>query len=169
MTRLMHSCDVLIAPNHAEEGFGLPAAEAMASGIPVVMTSIPSYLSFDDVHDYALFAPEENAVELGEKLIEVLRDYELRERLRARGREVAEQWRAERVAERLEKALLPSRGEEEARTFSLESEGRHPERKRGEGSQTSSEFELLRRLRGSGCGALSVSHLPTSRRLAHAL
>ena len=34
MTRLMHSCDVLIAPNHAEEGFGLPAAEAMASGIP---------------------------------------------------------------------------------------------------------------------------------------
>jgi hypothetical protein len=105
MTRLMHSCDVLIAPNHAEEGFGLPAAEAMASGIPVVMTSIPSYLSFDDVRDYALFAPQENAVELGEKLIELLSDEDLRERLRARGREVAEQWRGECVAERLEKAL----------------------------------------------------------------
>lgn len=105
MTRLMHSCDVLIAPNHAEEGFGLPAAEAMASGIPVVMTSIPSYLSFDDVHDYALFAPQENAVELGEKLIELLSDSDLRERLRVRGREVAEQWRASCVAERLEKAL----------------------------------------------------------------
>jgi len=105
MTRLMHSCDVLVAPNHAEEGFGLPAAEAMASGIPVVMTSIPSYLSFDDVHDYALFAPQENAVELGEKLIEVLSDADLRDRLRARGREVAEQWRASKVAERMEKAL----------------------------------------------------------------
>ncbi|HET8796692.1 MAG TPA: glycosyltransferase, partial [Thermoanaerobaculia bacterium] len=45
MTRLMHSCDILIGPNHAEEGFGLPAAEAMASGIPCVLTSIPSYLS----------------------------------------------------------------------------------------------------------------------------
>jgi hypothetical protein len=105
MTRLMHSCDVLIAPNHAEEGFGLPAAEAMASGIPVVMTSIPSYLSFDDVHDYALFAPQENAVELGEKLIELLSDVDLRDRLRVRGREVAEQWRASTVAERMETAL----------------------------------------------------------------
>src|SRR6202011_6174539 len=100
MTRLMHSCDVLIAPNHREEGFGLPAAEALAAGIPVVMTSIPSYLSFDDVHDYALFAPQENAVELGEKLIELAGDPELRERLRKRGREVAEQWRAPLVAAR---------------------------------------------------------------------
>jgi hypothetical protein len=105
MTRLMHSCDVLIAPNHREEGFGLPAAEAMASGIPVVMTAIPSYESFDDKRDYALFAPQENAVELGEKLIELLGDFDLRERLRIRGREVAEQWRGARVAERIEEAL----------------------------------------------------------------
>ncbi len=102
MTRLVHSCDVLIAPNHREEGFGLPAAEAMASGIPCVLTSIPSFLSFDDVHDYALFAPEENAVELGERLIELLSDPALRERLRTRGREVAEQWRVRHVTDRLE-------------------------------------------------------------------
>ncbi len=106
MTRLMHSCDVLMAPNHREEGFGLPAAEALASGIPTVMTSIPSFQSFDDAHDYALFAPEENAVELGEKLIELLGDAELRERLRKRGREVAEQWRADKVGLRLEEFFL---------------------------------------------------------------
>ena len=106
MTRLMHSCDVLIAPNHREEGFGLPAAEAMASGVPTVMTSIPSYLSFDDNQDYAVFAPEENAVEFGEKLIELLSDASLRQRLRKRGREVAEQWRSEQVAPRLEKFFL---------------------------------------------------------------
>ena len=105
MTRLVHSCDVLIAPNHREEGFGLPAAEALASGVAVVMTSIPSYLSFDETHDYALFAPQQNAVELGEKLIQLLSDADLRNRLRARGREVAEQWRPERVAERLEARL----------------------------------------------------------------
>jgi hypothetical protein len=102
MTRLMHSCDLLLAANHAEEGFGLPAAEAMASRIPTILTSIPSYLSFDEVHDYALFAPQENAVELGERLVELLGDEDLRERLRVRGREVAEQWRAEHVARRLE-------------------------------------------------------------------
>ncbi len=102
MTRLVHSCDALIAPNHAAEGFGLPAAEAMAAGLPCVLTSIPSFLSFDERHDYALFAPQENAVELGERLIELLSDFDLRERLRARGREVAEQWRVENVADRLE-------------------------------------------------------------------
>jgi glycosyltransferase involved in cell wall biosynthesis len=102
MTRLTHSCDILLAPNHREEGFGLPVAEAMASGIPCVVTAIPSFRSFDDTRDYALFAPEENAVELGERLIEVLDDYDLRERLRARGREVAEQWRVHHVADRLE-------------------------------------------------------------------
>ncbi len=103
MTRLMHSCDVLIAPNHREEGFGLPAAEALASGIPAVLTAIPSYQSWDERRDYALFAPEENAVELGERLIELLGDAALREKLRVRGREVAEQWHAEHVADRLEK------------------------------------------------------------------
>jgi glycosyltransferase involved in cell wall biosynthesis len=102
MTRLMHSCDLLIAPNHREEGFGLPAAEAMASGIPALVTAIPSYLSFDETHDYAMFAPEENAVEMGERLIELLSDEDLRERLRERGREVAEQWRIQHVADRLE-------------------------------------------------------------------
>ena len=102
MTRLMHSCDILIAPNHREEGFGLPAAEALASGLACLLTSIPSYLSFDERHDYALFAPQENAVELGEKLIELLSDRELRDRLRDRGREVAEQWRVEHVADRME-------------------------------------------------------------------
>jgi glycosyltransferase involved in cell wall biosynthesis len=102
MTRLMHSCDIVLGPNHREEGFGLPAAEALASGLPAVLTSIPSYLSFDEQHDFALFAPEDNPVELGERLIEALTDADLRERLRTRGREVAEQWRSEHVADRLE-------------------------------------------------------------------
>jgi hypothetical protein len=106
MTRLMHSCDVLVAPNHGEEGFGLPAAEALASGIPTVLTSIPSYQSFAEKQDFALFAPQENAVELGERLIELLSDEALRKRLRERGREVAEQWRAPIVAERMEKFFL---------------------------------------------------------------
>ncbi|HEV7240929.1 MAG TPA: glycosyltransferase [Thermoanaerobaculia bacterium] len=109
MTRLVHSCDVLIAPNHRGEGFGLFAAEAMASGLACLLTSIPSFLSFDDVHDYAVFAPEANAVELGERLIELLSDASLRERLRARGREVAEQWRARYVADRLERFFADRR------------------------------------------------------------
>ena len=99
MTELMHSSDVLIAPNRREEGFGLPAAEALASRIPVVMTQIPSYLSWDEQHDYAFFAPERNPAILGEQLIEALRNGD---RVIARGAEVAEQFRADRVGARLE-------------------------------------------------------------------
>ena len=104
-TRLMHSCDAFIAPNRREEPAGLAAAEALAACVPVVMTSIPAFAAWGTPADFALFAPEDNAVELGEKLIELLSDEALRARLRTRGREVAEQWRSENVADRLEAFL----------------------------------------------------------------
>ena len=109
MTRLMHSCDVLIAPHHRDEPFALTTAEAMASGLAIVMTSIPVHFSFDEKHDYGLFAPEENAVELGEKLIELLSDADVRQSVGQRGTVVAQQWRTERVAERIEKFLQERR------------------------------------------------------------
>src|SRR5947209_18062563 len=96
MTRLMHSCDVLIAP---EERFSLSTAEALAAGVPAVMTVAHREW------EYELYAPQENAVELGERLIEVLSEAELRERLRRRGRSIAERWRGANVAPRLEDAL----------------------------------------------------------------
>jgi len=105
MRRLMHSCDVVIAPAHAEAGFDIIAAEALASGIPLVMSATPSHLAFDPSDDFAQFAPDDNAVELGERLIDLLSDEALRARLRARGGDVAEQFRSSAVAERLERAL----------------------------------------------------------------
>lgn len=99
MTRLMRSCDVLIAPNGREDDFPLPAAEGLAAGLACVMTAIPRFGSFDERRDFALFAPEDNAVELGERLIELVSNWDLRERLRARGREVAEQWRVANAIE----------------------------------------------------------------------
>ncbi|MEO8217456.1 MAG: glycosyltransferase family 4 protein [Acidobacteriota bacterium] len=115
MTRLMHSCDILLAPNHHQEGFGLPAAEAMASGVPVIMTRIPSYLAFDEQQDYALFANEGDAEGLGDCLMEMLDKEDLRRTLRKRGREVAEQFREEHVAGRLQEFFLSRRQSREPR------------------------------------------------------
>jgi hypothetical protein len=84
MTRLLHSCDLLVAPTPS-----LLEAEAMAAGLVCVR---PPRAGASDV-------------DLGEHLIEVLSDDALRERLREEGRETAKQWRAARVAEGLE-ALL---------------------------------------------------------------
>lgn len=99
MSRLMHACDVLLAP-----GFTLTAAEAMAAGLPCVLADVPQ---FRDFHGHR--APEGNAVELGERLIEVLSDHDLRERLRARGREAADKWRSGSVTDSLEAWLTAPR------------------------------------------------------------
>jgi glycosyltransferase involved in cell wall biosynthesis len=105
MTRLMRDCDVLIAPNRRENTFSLYASEGLAAGLACVLTSIPTHLAWDARRDFALFAPADNAVELGERLIELLSDAELRDRLRARGRAVAEQWKVERAVDALEQEL----------------------------------------------------------------
>jgi len=103
MVRLIASCDLYLAPSRGEEGFGLPAAEAMASGVPGVLSEIPSFLSWDPAHDYALFAPEGDGDAMGDALLQLLGDAALRQRLATRGREVVEQFRATITGERLER------------------------------------------------------------------
>lgn len=109
MARLFASCDVFLGPSRSEEGFGLPAAEAMAGGVPVVLSEIPSFLSWDESRDYALFAPEGDGRAMGEQLARLLKDAQMQERLAARGREVAEQFRAEKTAVRLERWFVERR------------------------------------------------------------
>ncbi len=109
MTRLMHSCDIVLAANHRHSAVSMVVMEALAAGVPAIVTSIPQFLSFDPQHDYALFAPDDNPVELGERLIEALESPDIRLRLSGRGRQVAEQFRAETVVSRFEKFLEQTR------------------------------------------------------------
>ncbi len=105
LTRVIHSCDIYVGTARRETDFGLPAAEALAAGLPSVLTKIPSYLSFGEPHDFAAFAEEGDAEEIGDRLIEVLDDENLRETLRRRGREVAAQFHAEHSVRRIEEFL----------------------------------------------------------------
>ena len=62
---LYRSCDVLVHP-YRGEGFGLPIAEAMASGLPVIVTGYGACLDFCD-EDNALFVPAtESPIEMSD-------------------------------------------------------------------------------------------------------
>jgi glycosyltransferase involved in cell wall biosynthesis len=100
MAKLVASCDVFLGPSRHQEGFGLPAAEAMASGVPVILSAIPSFRSWGE--EFALFVDEGDGAAMGNALVSLLADAALRERLARRGREVAEQFRAEVTGARLE-------------------------------------------------------------------
>ncbi len=109
MARLIASSDVFLGPSRWQEGFGLPAAESLASGVPAILTIIPSFRSWDTRHDYAFFVDEDDAAGMGEALVRLLRDAPLGERLALRGREVVEQFRAPVTGKRLEEYFLARR------------------------------------------------------------
>ncbi|HEX3110246.1 MAG TPA: glycosyltransferase family 4 protein [Thermoanaerobaculia bacterium] len=103
MVRLIASCDAYLAPSRHQEGFGLPAAEAIASGLPGILSEIPSFLSWSETHDYGLFTPEGDGTAMGDALARLLGDPSLRDQIAKSGRQVVEQFRAPNTADRLER------------------------------------------------------------------
>jgi glycosyltransferase involved in cell wall biosynthesis len=100
MASLFRSCDIFLGPSRSDEGFGLPAAEAMASGVPTVLSDIPSFRAFDRRNDFALFSPEDDAESMGLNLATLLQYPEMQESLRIRGREVVQQFRRDAFRKR---------------------------------------------------------------------
>jgi glycosyltransferase involved in cell wall biosynthesis len=74
MAEVYRQADIFVTPSRSAEGFGLPFAEAMASGLPAVATAIPSHLSFDREADYACFVPEGDSMAMADGLRQLLED-----------------------------------------------------------------------------------------------
>lgn len=97
---------ILIAPSLESEGFGLPAIEAMASGVPCVLTKISSYLTFDNPRDYCYFVKPRSPHEIAEAVSNIVSDREKRLRVISRGYEVAKKYSLQNTERILEKTLL---------------------------------------------------------------
>lgn len=94
--------DIFCSPATERESFGIVLLEAMASGTPLVGTSIPGYLTLLKHRENALVVPPRNPVALASSIVELVKDESLRWRLRQNGLEFAWNYRWDRVVDTLE-------------------------------------------------------------------
>jgi glycosyltransferase involved in cell wall biosynthesis len=106
MAALYRSCDVMLGPSWNQEGFGLPALEAMACGTPVALSDIPAFRAFAEGTVWTRFFAERDIPGMQDAVRQLLEDVQLRARLRAAGIEIARRYTFARVAERIEQVLL---------------------------------------------------------------
>jgi glycosyltransferase involved in cell wall biosynthesis len=100
---LLGGCDLLLAPSWEQEGFGLPALEAMACGVPVVASDVSCYRDFAAAA--ASLVPSGDAAAFAAAAAALLADPAAWRRARRAGLEVAAAYAEERAAGALEEAL----------------------------------------------------------------
>lgn len=94
---LMSGADLFVYPSLAE-GFGLPPLEAMACGAPVLCSDAPALPEV--VGDAAITVPPTDVAAWAEALQRILKDQDLREAMRLKGLERAQQFSWEETARR---------------------------------------------------------------------
>lgn len=85
------------------EGFGIPVIEAMASGVPVISSSVTSLPEV--CGNAALLVPPDDYTEIAQLLFEIESNADLRAELKKRGIERAKQFDWKNEMEKLEKIL----------------------------------------------------------------
>lgn len=95
-----HGLDLLLHPSFDAEGFPLPPLEAMAAGVPVVLTDIPSFAPLP--HDSVSRVPAGDSSGMAREAARLLDEPGLWASRRAKGIEAAQGFSLDRVLDRLE-------------------------------------------------------------------
>ncbi len=99
LPRYHHSAHVFCAPNTGFESQGIVLLEAMAAGMPIVASNIDGFAAVVTHGVEGLLVRPEDPQALAAALIELLRDRERGEAMGALGRERAQYYRWDRVAQ----------------------------------------------------------------------
>jgi glycosyltransferase involved in cell wall biosynthesis len=108
---IYNSCQAFLHPSW-QEGWGLPAAEAMACGCALVSTANGGVMEFAANGETALLAPVKAPAELAKQLLLMLRDEKLRHRIARKGSEHIQQFTWDRAVNSLEKLLIGKTGKD---------------------------------------------------------
>ncbi|HZT54704.1 MAG TPA: glycosyltransferase, partial [Burkholderiaceae bacterium] len=106
MGDIYRSLDVFLGTSSGpEEGFHLPAVEAMACGVPCVLTDVPCFRAHGD-GQYAMFVPPRDPAAMAEALVVAGRVDDVRSALRTAGIAAAARYTQQAHGQALEQALL---------------------------------------------------------------
>jgi phosphatidylinositol alpha-mannosyltransferase len=97
----LSSVSLYVAPNTGGESFGIILAEAMAAGASIVASDIPAFASLLGEGKYGTLFASEDATDLANTLIDLLRDSQKREGVALLGQEHSEVFDWENVAKRI--------------------------------------------------------------------
>ena len=100
---LLRGCDLLLAASWEQEGFGLPVLEAMASGVPTVVSDISCFRAW--AQDAATFAPVDDVEAFARQSREILADVRRWRAQRRAGLRLAKRYREARAARVAEDVL----------------------------------------------------------------
>jgi len=95
--RLLNSSQIFVLPSKAE-GFGLAIVEAMAVGLPCILSDIPALR--ENFHSAAVFVEPQNPNQLAQAILTLLSDPEKRKKLTYKGQKLVKQFSWDAVAEK---------------------------------------------------------------------
>jgi glycosyltransferase involved in cell wall biosynthesis len=96
--RFYESAWALVFPTYFPEGMPMVVAEAMAAGVPIITTRTNFSRSYMSADDHCLFVDRGNFKSIEEQIVHLMGDHQLRRRMSANNRELAQCFQSEVVA-----------------------------------------------------------------------